>query len=289
MKKNALFWELEQDYIRCKLCPHNCFIKPNHSGICKVRYNEDFVLYTSAYQNICALAIDPIEKKPLYHFLPGTKTLSFAIAGCNLKCKNCQNSHISQQIDCVDTENLTPQEIITICLARNCPSISFTYSEPTIFYEFMLETAELAKIHHIKTVMVSNGYICKEPLLKLIPFLDAANIDVKAFSEHTYYELTGGKLKPVLETIKTLIQQNVHVELTYLMVPNYSDDIIQIEQFIDWLISEKLSFVPLHFTRFFPRHQLTNLYPTPIDHIRKALEIAQTKGIAYVYAGNVSL
>ncbi len=289
MKKEALFWHTENNgNVRCKLCPHNCVIAPQKSGRCKVRYNESGILYTRAYQNLCALAVDPIEKKPLYHFLPGSKTLSLAIAGCNLVCKNCQNAHISQETD-VNGYLFSPQQIIELCKEKQCPSISFTYSEPTIYYEYMLETAQLAKNNGIRTIIVSNGYICPEPLKHLIPFLDAGNIDVKAFSEDIYRKLTGGSLSPVLNTIKMLISHNIHVELTYLMVPTYSDDFEQIEKFLNWLHHNNYHHVPLHFSRFFPRYQLSNLYPTPVEHIKHAIELAYLKGIQHVHAGNVSI
>lgn len=289
MKKEALFWDADNNQnVRCRLCPHGCLIAHQKSGKCKVRYNEKGILYTRAYQNLCALAIDPIEKKPLYHFLPGSKTLSLAIAGCNLTCKNCQNAHISQETD-VDGYPFSPQQIVELCLEKQCPSISFTYSEPTIYYEYMLETARLAKNNGIRTIIVSNGYINQEPLNALIPFLDAANIDVKAFSEKTYRILTGGSLLPVLDTIKTLIYHNIHVELTYLIVPTYSDDFDQIDKFLTWLSDNSYHHIPLHFSRFFPRYQLSDLYPTPVEHIKKAMDMARLKGIRHVYAGNVAL
>lgn len=287
MKQIALFWTKENDAIICKLCPNECIIKQNQYGICKVRYNEDGQLFTQAYNNLCALAIDPIEKKPLYHFLPNTKTFSIAIAGCNLRCKNCQNAHISQEVN-VEGYPFSPSQIVGMCMEKNCPSISFTYTEPTIYYEFMLETAQLAKQNHLKTIMVSNGYINEEPLLNLIPYLDAVNIDVKAFSDSTYKLLTGGKLNPVLNTIKQLVKYNIHVELTYLIIPSYSDDFIQINKFLDWLKENHLLNIPLHFSRFFPRYQLSHLQATPVNNIKKAIEIATIKGIKYVYAGNVA-
>lgn len=227
-------------------------------------------------------------KKTFIPFLQGSKTLSLAIAGCNLTCKNCQNAHISQETD-IDGYPFSPQQIVELCMEKQCPSISFTYSEPTIFYEYMLETAQLAKSYGIRTIIVSNGYICQEPLNKLIPFIDAGNIDVKAFSEEIYRKLTGGSLLPVLNTIKTLVLHNIHIELTYLMVPNYSDDFAQIEKFINWLSSNNYHHIPLHFSRFFPRYQLSNLYPTPLEHIKKAIDIAYSKGMQHVYAGNVSI
>jgi pyruvate formate lyase activating enzyme len=286
MNAEAQFWKTENEKIRCLLCPHQCLIGEGQYGICNVRQHVQQKLITRAYNNLCALAIDPVEKKPLYHFMPGTKTFSIAMAGCNLKCKNCQNSHISQEVEHLGYD-FPPHYIVENALEKKCPSVSFTYTEPTVFYEYMLETAKLAHENGLKNIMVSNGYINREPLLQLIPYVDAANIDIKAFDEETYKNLTGGSLQPVLDTVKTLMQHSVHVELTYLLVPSFSDDIKQITAFVDWLISNNMQTVPLHFSRFFPSFQLEHLPPTPTEHVLAAVYLAKSKGIHYVYAGNM--
>lgn len=288
MIKEALYWQNKGKYVQCQLCHHNCLISLNRTGICKVRKNIDGKLFTSAYANICALSIDPIEKKPLYHFLPGTKTLSLAHAGCNLHCLNCQNSHISQEIS-FDGYPYTPEKIVYIAKEKACPSISYTYTEPTIFYEYVLETAKLAHRLNIKNILVTNGYINPEPLSELIPFIDAVNIDVKAFDNNVYKKLTGAKLKPILENILELHRNKIHIELTYLLVPEYSDDKIQIENFINWLIEQNLRNIPLHFSRFFPSYELKHLPPTPLTHLNEAYLKAKERGIQYVYVGNADI
>lgn len=286
--KEARYWQNEGKFIRCKLCPHQCLISISHNGICNVRKNIDGKLYTSAFANICALAMDPIEKKPLYHFLPGSKTLSIAHAGCNLHCLNCQNSHISQEIS-HDGYPFLPEEIVRIAIEKSCPSISYTYTEPTIFYEYVLETTQLAHNLNIKNILVSNGYINPQPLRELIPFIDAVNIDVKAFNENVYKKLTGASLKPILNNILELHRNKVHIELTYLLVPEYSDDEVQIEKFINWLIQQNLQNIPLHFSRFFPSYKLDYLSPTPLSHLKEAYLKAKEKGIQYVYLGNAEI
>ncbi len=287
MEHEALYWQKENKNVQCLLCPHQCLLKEGQNGICGVRQNVQQKLITHAYNNICAIAIDPIEKKPLYHFMHSTATFSIAMAGCNLKCKNCQNSHISQETEHTGY-HFSPSYIVENAISKKCPSISYTYTEPTIFYEYMLETAELAHKHGLKNIMVSNGFINQAPLLHLIPFMDAVNIDVKAFDEKVYRNLTGGSLQPILETIKTLTQQKVHIELTYLLVPSFSDDTKQIMAFIDWLLENKLTFVPLHFSRFFPAYQLEHLLPTPAEHIVEAVKLATSKGMLYAYSGNLN-
>jgi len=285
--KEAIFWQLEGQKVRCLLCPHHCLIPEGKVGKCKVRFHKENKLFSLAYGNLCSLAIDPIEKKPLYHFLPGTKTLSIAHNGCNLQCKNCQNFNISQNLSSNIVAELYPESLVKLALNKKIPSISFTYTEPTVFYEYVLETSQLSYIYGIKNILVSNGYIMPKPLQQLAPFIDAVNIDVKAFENEVYKQLTGAQLQPVLDTILYLVEQHIHVELTYLMVPGFSDNLEQIQAFIDWLLRHSLSDIPIHFSRFFPTYELENIEPTPLEHIQNAYLEAQKKGMKYVYQGNV--
>jgi len=285
--REALYWQLEEQKVRCLLCPHRCLLSEGKVGKCKVRFNKDNKLYTRAFGNLCALALDPIEKKPLYHFLPSTKTLSIAHEGCNLQCKNCQNFTISQTISEKVVDKLLPQQLVQLAINKNIPSISFTYTEPTIFYEYVLETAQLSHSYGIKNVLVSNGYILATPLQQLAPFIDAVNIDVKAFDDEVYKDLTGAHLRPVLDSILYLVEQGIHVELTYLMVPSFSDDQEQIYEFVRWMVQHSLGYIPIHFSRFFPTYKLKQLEPTPLHRMQNAFSIAQKQGIKYVYQGNV--
>ncbi|MBI5541959.1 MAG: AmmeMemoRadiSam system radical SAM enzyme [Bacteroidia bacterium] len=286
--KEALYWHSVTNGIKCKLCPHECLIKTGNHGICKTRININNVLFTKAFGNICSASIDPIEKKPLFHFLPSSKTFSFAIEGCTFHCLNCQNFSISQkEPEEISKYNFTPSEIVKFAIKNNCTSISFTYSEPVVFYEFMLETAKQAKQSGIRTVMVSNGYINKLPLEELSQFIDAANIDLKCFDENIYKKLTGGKLSAVLETIKTLKEKGVWLEITNLIIPEWTDNIGSIKEMCKWLFKNNLSEVPLHFSRFYPTFKLINLPPTNTDILLKAVDIAKQEGLKYVYLGNI--
>lgn len=285
---SALYWEKINCKIKCILCPHNCILTNDKTGICKVRKNINNELYTLAFGNLCAANIDPVEKKPLFHFLPSSKTFSIAISGCNFHCYNCQNWEISQSAPESTAEIMTPKQIVESALINNCSSISYTYTEPTIFYEFMLETSKLAKNSGLKNVMVSNGFINKDPLLELCKYLDAANIDLKCFNNIMYKKITGGSLYPVLETINTIHNNNVWLEITNLIIPEYSDNLNVIKNMCKWLFENNLSEVPLHFSRFFPTYKLTEVNATSINTLNQAMSIAFEEGLKYVYAGNVN-
>jgi pyruvate formate lyase activating enzyme len=288
-KKTKYYTKLDNNKVRCELCPNYCILSEGQVGPCRARKNVNGELQSLTYGKIVALRNDPVEKKPLYHFLPGTYTISIGTAGCNLHCKNCQNYTISQvSPDDIDYELITPEQLVALAKKYNSKSISYTYNEPTIFYEFMLETAKLAHKEGIKNILVSNGYINKEPLRELIPYLDAANIDLKCFDDKIYRELTGGSLEPVLETILLLKENNIWVEITNLVIPGYTDDMKMISKMCDWIVKNKLQDVPLHFSRFFPAYKLTNVPPTPLETLKQAAEIAKSKGIKYVYIGNIS-
>jgi pyruvate formate lyase activating enzyme len=274
--------------VRCLLCPHVCLLHDNETGLCHVRKNLEGTLFTMAYGNPCSANLDPIEKKPLFHFYPGKNILSLAIAGCNFHCSNCQNWQISQ----VSPEELphfrlNPQKIIDTTLSNSSNLIAFTYTEPTIFYEYMYDIAVLAHEKGIKTVMVSNGYINRDPLIDLCPYLDAANVDLKCFDNDSYKQLTTGSLHPVLQTLKTLKEKNIWLEITNLLIPNYNDSAEMIGKMCTWLAENGFSETPLHFSRFFPTYQLTDRPETSEKSLHEAKKIAEQAGIKYVYIGNI--
>lgn len=287
--REALFYSQTPRGIKCLLCPNECTIKEGVSGDCKCRVNKDGKLYTIAYGDPCAVHVDPIEKKPLLHFLPKSKAFSIGTAGCNFSCLNCQNWSISQTSPAnTDNTELMPEKAVEECIKNRCSSIAYTYNEPTVFYEYMLETAKIAKTKGIKNVMVSNGYINNEPLLKLAPYLDAANIDLKSFDDNIYLKLNGGKLQPILNTLQTLKNNKVWIEITNLIIPSWTDNLDMIKRMCEWLVKNGFEEYPLHFSRFFPEYKLTQLSPTPIDTLIKAKDIAKQAGCKYVYVGNIS-
>ncbi|MBS3768306.1 MAG: AmmeMemoRadiSam system radical SAM enzyme [Candidatus Cloacimonetes bacterium] len=289
-EKEAQFYEeMGQDYVQCHLCPHNCLLKEGQKGICGARKNINGKLYTIVYSRPVAINIDPIEKKPLYHFYPGSRILSISTAGCNLRCNFCQNWEISQSNPSeVNTEKKTPKQIIDLAKQYECKSIAFTYTEPTIFYEYMYDIANLAQENNIKTVMVTCGYINEEPFRKLCQYLDAANIDLKGFSEDFYDTYTTGQLQPVLNILKTAKEENINIEITNLVIPQANDSTNIIREMCNWIADSLGTQYPLHFSRFFPKYKLLNRAPTPFETLDKAREIAQEAGIEYVYIGNIS-
>jgi pyruvate formate lyase activating enzyme len=235
------------------------------------------------------MAIDPIEKKPLFHFFPGTPILSLSTAGCNFHCLHCQNSHISQvRPDAIPYRELSAKELIANTLSHPCQLIAFTYTEPTIYYEYMFDIAKLAHQQEIKTVMISNGYINRDPLLELIPFIDAMNIDLKFFDNNLYRKTTTGSLNPVLRTLKTVKESGVWLEITNLVIPDHNDSLEAMEEMCHWLANNGFKDTPLHFSRFYPTYKLTDTPPTPVKTLLKAREIALQHGIQYVYLGNVA-
>jgi pyruvate formate lyase activating enzyme len=274
--------------IRCQICPNECTLKEGELSDCKNRRVYDGKLYTIAYGNPCAIHIDPIEKKPLNHFLPGTDAFSLATAGCNLACLNCQNWTISQSSP-EETENydLMPDRVILQAAKYKCRSIAYTYSEPITFYEYVYDTGKLARQAGIKNVLVSNGFIKTDPLLNLCGVVDAANIDLKSLDDEIYLKLNAGKLQPVLDTLKTLKDEGVWLEITNLVVPSWTDDLEMIKKMCGWLASNGFAETPLHFSRFHPQYKLQRLPVTPVTTLQKAAEIASREGLAFVYIGNV--
>ncbi|MBZ5537080.1 MAG: AmmeMemoRadiSam system radical SAM enzyme [Acidobacteriia bacterium] len=286
--KEALFYSKTGNTITCQKCPNFCQLGLNDTGKCRNRVSYQGKLYSIAYGNPCAVHIDPIEKKPLYHFLPTTRAFSIAAAGCNFRCLNCQNWQISQ-VSPKETANadLMPQAVVEQCVNSGCESIAYTYSEPISFYEYVMDTSKLARAKKIRNVFKSNGYINEEPLRLLCKNLDAANIDLKCFDEGIYARLSGGKLAPILKTLKTLKQEGVWLEITNLVVPSWTDNLDMIKRMSDWLAANGLGDCPLHFTRFSPLYKLSQLPLTPVSTLEKAREIALQAGMRYVYVGNV--
>jgi len=278
----------EGNRVRCHICPHNCLIPEGKQGICRTRINREGTLWSMAYSNPCSVSIDPIEKKPLFHFLPGENIFSLATAGCNFRCLNCQNWQISQSApNELKSYDLSPEEVVHQAELSGTRLIAFTYTEPTVFYEYMFDTARIAHERSLKTVIISNGYINREPLLELISFLDAANIDLKCFDNDIYLKLTGGKLQPVLDTLITLKKKNVWLEITNLLIPTFNDNPEQIKAMCSWLADNGFSDTPLHFSRFFPHYRLPDTAPTPVKLLLQAKQIAEDSGIKYVYLGNI--
>ncbi|RKD34152.1 AmmeMemoRadiSam system radical SAM enzyme [Thermohalobacter berrensis] len=282
LKKEAFFYEkLENNRVKCYLCPHGCNIREGNIGICRVRKNDNGKLYTLNYGQITSYAYDPIEKKPLYHFYPGKNIFSIGSFGCNLKCSFCQNWQIAHETP--PAQWAKPKDLITLANRNNSIGIAYTYNEPSIWYEFVLETANEAKKNNLKNVLVTNGYIQEEPLKKLLPYIDAMNIDVKSFSNKYYKELCGGELEPVLRTVE-IANKSVLVEITTLIVQDENDDLENLEKLFKWISSIDKE-IPLHLTRYYPSYKLKN-EATKIETIVKAKDIAK-KYLDYVYIGNV--
>jgi len=288
--KEALFYQkLSDKVVQCQLCPRRCVIPEGRRGFCRTRENRGGVLYSLVYAKPVSIHIDPIEKKPLFHFLPGSTAFSIATAGCNLRCKFCQNWEISQRSpEELEYAYLEPQDLIKKVGDSGSPTIAYTYSEPTIFYEYMLDTAKLARQKGIKNVMHSAGYINEEPLRMLAKYLDAANIDLKGFTEDYYSRMSEASLAPVLRTLKILKEEGVHIEITNLVVSGYNDDMDTIRKMCLWIKENLGPDTPLHFSRAFPLYKLTAINPTPIETLEKARQIALNCGLQYVYIGNVA-
>jgi pyruvate formate lyase activating enzyme len=287
-RRIAMFQEETARGIMCRICPNECVLKEGELSKCNNRKVHNSKLYTLAFGNPCSVNVDPVEKKPLYHFLPGSKAYSIATAGCNLVCLNCQNWTISQTSpDKTRNYDLMPEKVVEECTNNSCSSIAYTYSEPITFYEYVFETATLARNAGVKNIIKSNGYINSEPLKKLCSVIDAANIDLKAFSESSYLKLTGGKLQPVLDTLKVYKDMGVWLEITNLVVPAWTDNLDEIRNMCKWLSDNGFKNTPLHFSRFYPIHKLEQLAPTPVEILNSAYRIATEEGLKYVYTGNV--
>lgn len=289
MKEALYYKKLKNNLVKCELCPRFCTITPDNRGLCGVRENVKGKLYSLIYARPCAMHVDPIEKKPLFHFMPGARAFSIATIGCNFFCGFCQNWQISKA-DAGNMEKkyeeLEPEKVIELCKENNCDIMSYTYTEPTIFYEYMLDIAKLARKQGIKNTIVSNGYINEEPLKELCKVIDGANIDLKAFTNEFYEKVCKGTLEPVLNTLKILKTEGVWLEVTNLVVPGLNDDFKKIEEMCKWISKELGKDVPLHFSRFHPDYKMTDAEPTPMETLEKAKQIAE-KYLDYVYVGNI--
>jgi pyruvate formate lyase activating enzyme len=287
-RKLAMYQEETPRGIMCRICPNECVLKEGEVSKCNNRKVNGSTLYTMAFGNPCSANIDPIEKKPLYHFLPGSRAFSIATAGCNLVCLNCQNWTISQTSpDKTRNYDLMPDRVVSETTRNKCRSIAYTYSEPMTFYEYTYETAILARKAEVRNIVKSNGYVNPEPLKKLCSVIDAANIDLKSFNESTYLKLTGGKLQPVLDSLKIYKDMGVWLEITNLVIPGWTDNIDEIYKMCKWLSDNGFRDTPLHFSRFHPTHKLQQLPPTPVEVLNNAVKTAVGEGINYVYTGNV--
>lgn len=298
--------------VQCKVCPNNCLLEPGDRSHCRNKVNRDGTLYTLAYANPCTFHIDPIEKKPLFHFLPGSRSFSLATSGCVFRCLNCQNWEISQKkpeetkdargpesrlrppvpssltLGQIRSLSLFPEDLAAVALELECPSISYTYSEPTAYYEYAQDSCRSARERKVRNVLVSCGSIEERPLRDLAQLVDAAHVDLKGFSDDVYRKLNSGRLEPILRTLKILKSVGVWVEVINLVVPTYTDDLEMIRQMCGWLAQHMGPDQPLHFSRFHPQHKLAHLSPTPVEFLVKARDTARREGMRYVYIGNVT-
>lgn len=292
MKESYLYKKLPKNKVQCQTCAHYCVLEPGERGKCGVRENIEGKLYVLNYEKLIAIHIDPIEKKPLYHFLPNTYSLSIAAVGCNFSCLNCQNWEISQAFKGkkeIPGEKVSPEEIVKIALENKLPSISYTYTEPTIFLEYALDIMKLAKKAGLKNIFVSNGFMSPESAELVIPYLDANNIDIKGFSESFYQKVCAGRLDPVLETAKLMKKSGVWIEITTLVIPNLSDSEKMFKEIAIWIKENLGAETPWHISRFSGEisWKLQNLPDTPIEVLEKAIKIGKEVGLKYVYIGNV--
>lgn len=276
------------DVVECTLCPRHCRLADGARGSCRVRVNRDGRLVSLVYGKPVSLHIDPVEKKPLFHFLPGTPTFSLATAGCNLHCRNCQNWQISQlNPEDARAEDFPPEKIVQTAAERNCKSISCTYTEPIIFYEYAVDIGRAARAKGLKNVWVTAGYIEQEPLKEACGIIDAANVDIKAFSNDFYRRICDATLQPVLDAIETMVKRGVHVEITNLVIPGENDDMGMVRDLCRWVVDRCGATTPLHFSRFHPMYKMTDKPPTPAETVRKAADTAVVAGLKHVYIGNM--
>ncbi len=290
IKEAMLYEKLDGQDVRCALCSHRCRITPSKRGICGVRENREGTLYTLVYGPVIAASVDPIEKKPIYHLYPGSESYSIAAVGCNFRCTFCQNHEISQmprEDGRIAGHEMTPREVVNKAIDTGSKSISYTYTEPTIFFEFACDTGRLARERGLKNIFVTNGFMTEEALEAASGWLDAANVDLKSFRDDFYGRYCGASLDPVLQTLKGMKKRGIWVEVTTLIIPTLNDDegeLREIAEFVRSLGEE----VPWHVSRFHPRYRIQDLSPTPVKTIQRAMEIGKGAGLKYVYSGNVS-
>jgi len=293
--KECYLYKTEGDYVQCQTCHHRCRIPPFKRGICGVRENQKGKLFLLVYGRVIAENIDPIEKKPLYHFMLGTKSLSIATVGCNLRCLWCQNFDISQctksnldrtEITTSRGIEMEPEQIVQDAQKYQCPSISYTYTEPTIFLEFALDTMELAQKKGLKNIWVSNGYMTLEALDLITPYLDAINVDLKGFNEKNYHKFSGARLQPVLDNIREIHRRGIHLEVTTLIIPGINDDEDELQNIVKFLAGVSKN-IPWHISRFFPHHKMLEVPVTPLETLKKAQALGKKAGLQYIHLGNV--
>lgn len=292
MKKSLLFKKLPPKTVQCLTCNHFCSPSEGKRTKCGVRENRNGILYVLNNDKIIAANIDPVEKKPLFHFLPGSLTFSIATVGCNFSCLFCQNWEISQQPkpqNPILGKKITPKQIIQAALQNNCKSIAYTYTEPTIFLELALPTMKLAKKYGLFNIWVSNGYMSLYTLDLIAPYLDAINVDLKSFSKEFYQKICGARLEPVLNNLKEIIKRKIHLEITTLIIPTLNDSEKEIKQIAQFIKKELGPEIPWHVSRFYPAYKLSNFPATPIETIYKAYEIGKKQGLYFVYTGNIPL
>jgi pyruvate formate lyase activating enzyme len=294
--REAMLWEpLSNERVACKLCAHRCLILPEHNGICQVRRNEGGILYSLSYGRVISMAVDPIEKKPLFHYLPGSHSLSVATPGCNFRCTFCQNADISQrpaELGFVDGQDVAPETVVAEAGRQGCRSISFTYTEPTIFFEYAHDVARLAREAGLDSVYVTNGYMTSEVLELALPadgpaLIDAANVDLKAFRDAFYRRECGAHLQPVLDSLIAMVRRGVWVEVTTLVIPGRNDGEEELRDIARFVAGELGAGVPWHVSRFHPAYRLTDAPVTPARTLERAREIGREEGLDYVYVGNV--
>jgi len=275
--------------VRCQLCPRRCTVADKQRGYCGVRENQGGVYRTLVYARPCAMHTDPIEKKPLFHVLPGTSAFSIATAGCNVECQFCQNWRISQSLpEELESSECPPAKVAELAKEYRCDTIAYTYGEPTVFYEYMLDCAREGKKVGVRSIVVSNGFINPEPMTALCKELAAVKIDLKAFSEEFYEKYVQGQLKPVLSTLELLKKLDMHTEIVNLLIPGLNDGADDVKKMCGWVLEKLGADVPMHFTRFHPAYKMTNLAATPIKSLERARETAVAAGVHYAYAGNVA-
>lgn len=286
-----LYEPLKEKKVKCNLCNHHCIIKEGKRGICGVRENQGGILETLVYGKLIASHIDPIEKKPLFHFMPGSLSYSIATVGCNFKCLFCQNADISQMPSdhngMITGDLYAPEDVVNAAVKGNCKSIAYTYTEPTVFFEFAFDTAKLAHEKGIKNVFITNGYMSSEALNMISPYLDAANVDLKAFTKSFYKEICGSRLEPVKETLKLMKKLGIFVEVTTLLIPGLNDGTEELKELALFIADSLGPETPWHISRFYPTYKLTDRPATPVESIANAREIGIKSGLRYVYTGNL--